>query len=229
MMLVKEKFNEVRKQGYIKTLRNGSTGVGYTFEAMMGIKENNLVEPDLDGVEIKTHRQGSKSLITLFTSDRKSWQKNSTQKKIIEKYGFYNKGRINLYSTITTIKPNSQGLYLQVGDDGVSIQHVTNIGKIATWQYVTLLEKFTTKLSALLFVTANTKRIDGIEYFHYVKGQILKGLIGKNTLKALFENGDIVIDLRLHIKTNKNVKNHGTGFRIKTEKLSKIFTQIENL
>ena len=62
------KLKLIKDQGYVKSQRGGPTGIGYTFETLLGIKENNLPIPDIGGrVEIKTIRKDSQSLITLFT------------------------------------------------------------------------------------------------------------------------------------------------------------------
>ena len=52
---VVNKLRTIRDKGFIKTLREGSTGIGYTFEMLFGVRENNIPIPDIGGrVEIKT-------------------------------------------------------------------------------------------------------------------------------------------------------------------------------
>ena len=53
---------------YVKSIRKGSTGIGATFEALLGKEEDSLEIPDFEGIEIKTRRGYSKSLINLFTA-----------------------------------------------------------------------------------------------------------------------------------------------------------------
>jgi len=72
----KQKFIEIKNKGFVRSLRKGPTGVGYTFESLLGIKENNFATPDIQGIEIKTHRIGSNNLITLFTFNKKVWKIN---------------------------------------------------------------------------------------------------------------------------------------------------------
>ena len=38
-----KKFKVLKNKGYIKTHRKGPTGIGYTLEQELGIKENNIV------------------------------------------------------------------------------------------------------------------------------------------------------------------------------------------
>jgi len=53
------KLQEIKNRGFIPSLRRGSTGIGYTFETVFGIQENNIPIPDIGGrVEIKTIRRG---------------------------------------------------------------------------------------------------------------------------------------------------------------------------
>ena len=42
--------------GFVKTMRRGPTGVGYTLEALLGIGENNISSPDIEDIEVKAHR-----------------------------------------------------------------------------------------------------------------------------------------------------------------------------
>lgn len=65
-----KKFAQVRKKGWIASKRKGPTGVGQTLEHYLAMKENNIALPDLGTVELKAHRIGSSSMITLFTFNR---------------------------------------------------------------------------------------------------------------------------------------------------------------
>ncbi len=90
---VQTKLQEIKNKGFLSSLRQGTTGIGYTFEILFGIKENNIPIPDIGGrVEIKTIRRDSQSLITLFTFNKGVW--HIKQKDLIRKYGYINdKGR----------------------------------------------------------------------------------------------------------------------------------------
>lgn len=76
--IFKTKFAQVRERGWIPTKGKGPTGVGQTLEYYLGMKENNIALPDLGTVELKAHRVGSSSMITLFTFNRKAWKKKPT-------------------------------------------------------------------------------------------------------------------------------------------------------
>ena len=192
---------------------------------MLGLKENNLATPDIPQFELKTHREGTNNLITLFTFNKKAWRMNPLD--AIKKYGSYDKnGRKGMYYTMSTT-PNSVGLFLNVENkDEVSIQH--RCGEvIATWKLKELENRFINKLPALLFVSAKTEERDGREYFHFYRVQLMEHT-STEILKDLLEMGDILVDLRLHDKKTR-ARNHGTGFRIYEKNLHKLFKRIKDL
>lgn len=220
----KQKFKEIRKQGFIKSLRKGPTGIGYTFETLLGIKENNLILPDISDIEIKTHRIGSNNLITLFTFNRKVWRINPLE--AIRKYGTYDKnGRLGLYFTLSQ-KPNSAGLFIYITEKSIQLRHI-NGEVIAEWLIENLMERFERKIPAMIYVTAEVEERDGVEYFHYIRAQLLKGT-SKEILISQFKEENIVIDLRLHDK-GSYARNHGTAFRCYEKNLPKIFSHVEDL
>ncbi len=64
--IVKE-LKKIFERGFIKSLRSNNTGIGYTLETILGIKENNDAEPDFTnvfkpfGLEIVAKKQTMKS------------------------------------------------------------------------------------------------------------------------------------------------------------------------
>ena len=115
-----QKFQELKNKGFVKSLRKGPTGIGLTLETLMGIDENNLALPDIDGIEIKAHRDNSNSMVTLFTFNNKAWQMNPLE--AIKQYGSYDSnGRLGMYYTMS-LTPNSAGLFLTVNKTAISVQ-----------------------------------------------------------------------------------------------------------
>ena len=220
----KEKFYELKDKGYVKSLRRGPTGIGYTLETYLGIKENNLALPDISGVEIKAHRSKSNNLITLFTFNRKVWQIPPLE--AIRKYGSRDKnGRLGLYYTMSLI-PNSAGLFLRVEDSKISIRHISG-EVIAVWDLSILAQRFQKKIPALIFVSALTEERDGVEYFYFYRAQLMQGT-SPELLADQFRAEHLVVDLRLHDKGTR-ARNHGTGFRVYEEKLPLLFKNIYDI
>lgn len=120
----RQRFQALKARGYIRTKRKGPTGIGYTLETELGLRENNIAEPDLDAIELKAHRSNTSSLITLFTFNRKAWQIPPLD--AIKKYGSEDKnGRLGLYYTMS-LKPNSAGLFLSVNPNEEYISVLNN-------------------------------------------------------------------------------------------------------
>ncbi|MBI5402581.1 MAG: hypothetical protein HY959_04220 [Ignavibacteriae bacterium] len=215
-----EKFKILKKKGYVKSHRKGPTGIGHTLEQELGMKENNIALPDIKGAELKAHRSGATSMITLFTFNRKCWIMKPLE--AIKKYGSKDSnGRIGLYYTMS-FKPNSAGLFLDVEKDKISILHKS--GKlIVNWDLKTLSKRFESKIPALILVNAETEERDGIEYFRFTNARLLKGT-SPELLYDQFREQNIQVDLRLHEKGTM-ARNHGTGFRAKENKLIYLFKE----
>lgn len=64
---VVNEFNRVKLLGWVKSNRANNTGIGKTFEDLIGVVENNVKEPDFAGYEIKSQRSLCGSYVTLFT------------------------------------------------------------------------------------------------------------------------------------------------------------------
>jgi hypothetical protein len=58
MAELKDKLSVINQMGYVVSLRNGNTGIGYTLETLLGLEENNLKTPDFGDVELKSQRNG---------------------------------------------------------------------------------------------------------------------------------------------------------------------------
>lgn len=225
-----DKLQEIKNKGFIPTLRQGSTGVGYTFETLFGIAENNIPIPDIGGrVEIKTIRRDSQSLITLFTFNRCVW--HVKQKELIQKYGYIDeKGRYALKNTVFFEKPISQGISLDI-DESKNIIHLIDVNTkeiLATWDIYVIVGTFMTKLSRLLIIIADRKVEEGKEYFHYNESYLLTDPGPRHFLRA-FKKSLIGIDLRMHLKEGGAVRNRGTAFRIKEKDLIELYEHKKGL
>lgn len=218
----RSKFTALRNKGFVETERRGNTGVGHTLEVLLGLSENNIALSDMDVAELKAHRAGSNSMITLFTLDRGAWVVD--QMDAIHRYGTTgDDGRPNLYMTLMAGRSNSSlALSIDVNSTGAYVQHPTGT-LVAQWKHADLAARFEQKFPALMLVSADVEVRGGVEWFHYNKAQLLQGTSSKKLERAL-KNGSMAIDLRLH-DNDGAVRNHGTGFRIQETKLSELFEE----
>lgn len=210
---IKSKLHEIESKGFIKSLRKSDTGIGFTLETEMGIKENNLKNEDFtyegELVELKTQRKDTTSNITLFTREPEKGDIND--KKLMEKYGYVDKkARPALKITVTTRNYTPQNLNLKVDlvARKISLNHRID-DLLWTWS----IDDLKMKIQNLLLVFAERKRDQGVEFFHYNEAYYFTKFKDDVFLK-LMERGRIVVDLRMHLKQTGKVRNHGTAFRI---------------
>jgi len=214
----KRRFLIIKQREWVPSMRKGPTGIGKTLETLLGIKENNLIVPDLGKIELKAHRDGSTNLITLFTFNRGAWIMDPLD--AVRKYGTKDQnGRLGLYFTMSRT-PNSAGLFLYVDEDYVSIRHLDG-STIAKWKFTDLENQFRKKIPALVIVYAESEYRGEDEYFYFYKADYLQEP-DHSLIKAEIRNETIKIDLRLHDKGTM-ARNHGTGFRIYEKDLDKVF------
>ena len=230
---LKKVINQLKKiesMGFVKSMRHGTTGIGYTFEVLFGIQENNLPIPDIGGrVEIKTIRRDSQSLITLFTFNKGVWQLKP--KDLLQRYGYPDKkGRIALKNTVFYGKTISQGISLDVDDTKNTIHLIdTATGDVlATWDVYVIVGKFMVKFSRLLLIIADRKTEQNVEYFHYNEAYLLIDPSPRSFIKAI-KKSLIGIDIRMHLKENGVVRNRGTAFRIKEKNLIELYEKCRRL
>ena len=222
---LKSRLVTIRDEGFVQTRRKGPTGVGFTLESLLELSENNLPIPDIGGrVEVKATRSNTNNLITLFTFNRSVWEHK--QKEIVSRWGYWDpqKGRQSLYTTVSAQVPNQLGLQLSVSEDATSLsmKHVPSKSLLATWDLFHIVGKFLTKLDHMLFVHADTRKVDGVEEFHYTHAHLLSEP-SSMTFRDGFANGIVLIDVRMHLKPNGTVRNRGTAFRVHEHNLPELF------
>jgi hypothetical protein len=217
-------FEGIRELGWVKSKRKGPTGIGQTLEQLLGLSENNVALPDLGEIELKAHRAGSPSMITLFTFNRKVWRMNPLQ--AIRKYGTEDaNGRLGLYYTMSRT-PNSSGLFLDIGDLSISVRHIDGT-LIAEWPYSELSKRFEEKVPAVVLVSALSEMRDRKEWFRFTSARLLSNPSAK-TIRNQFLEGNILLDLRLHDK-GTSARNHGTGFRAPENNMPALFQNVLEL
>lgn len=221
------KLSELKKQGFIPTVRTGPTGVGHTLEQTLGLSENNLIVPDLGEVELKTTRRSANSLVTLFTLDRNAWI--VPQSQIIKSNGIQSekeRDRINLYVMLSGAK-SLRGMKLDWSDNDLWIKSDEE-GAVAHWSFDSILTQFHRKIRHLILVTAESRSIDNVEHFYYNKATFYSGWLLRWHLPKLFSESTIAVDIRMHLRNNR-VRNHGTGFRIRENHFDRLYPYGEKL
>ena len=211
--------------GYVKSLRRGPTGIGYTLEKLLEIGENNISAPDLGEIELKAQRESHTGMTTLFTFNRKAWLMNPLD--AVRRYGSKDKnGRLGLFYSLGRC-PNSAGLFLSVETDSISVRSIDGT-TIAKWPLSEIERRFNDKLKNLLLVKAKVEERDGIEYFFFYRAKLMSGGATQSILANQFKDEQLILDLRLYDKGTM-ARNHGTGFRMTESNLENFYQKIEEV
>jgi hypothetical protein len=221
---VQKRLEVLKGKGYVPSLRRGPTGIGYTLEYYLGLGESNLQIPDLGGrIELKATRKNSGSLVTLFTFNRGAWK--IKQKEVVQKYGYFSTedNRQALYYSIWSNKVHPSGLYVVVDRYSNTLKLKYDNEEIAIWSIYRLVGALLYKLGKIIYVIADSRIVENNkEEFYFCEAYLLENPSEEGFIEA-FENSKVCLDLRMHLKHNGTVRNHGTGFRISERDLYILF------
>lgn len=221
---LKNKLKDIKKLKFVPTHRIGDTGIGKTLEDLLEIKENNIPLCDIGKVaELKAYRKDATSMLTLFTLEPKP-KGGDRDRFLLDNFGYSkrnNKRAKELHSTVTCERYNNQGLKLSVKKDKISVLGRNRKLNIF-WDIEILRQKFNEKLPALVYVLADRKIINDREHFHFNEAYFLSGF-DFELFKKMVKRDFIVVDFRMYYKPNGSVRNHGTGFRVKINRLYNCF------
>src|SRR3989338_584945 len=235
----KKDFLAIKEKGFVESHRSHNTGIGKTFEDLIGIVENNNFLADYEGVlEIKSSRDLSKSMVTLFT-------KTPTHPKGVNsilrvKYGEpdHNAGGLKtLHTTFSASKFNTFvgkfGFKLHVDEDKRRVYIIVKdlkTGKIGNtemyYEFDIVKEIIEKKCRHIAYVEADSKHENGKELFNFKKATLLTNLTFDKFIRFVKE-GLILYDVRIGVYRSGKMKgkthDHGSGFRVLKNNLGKIF------
>lgn len=124
------KLAEIEAMGFVPNARHGNHGgVGNTLEDLLGIEENNLPIPNAAEWELKTHRKGSASLVTLFHSEPSPRAVRFVPRVLLPLYGWphqqagekYPATEMSFRQTISGAGPSDRGFKVVVDRDGKKV------------------------------------------------------------------------------------------------------------
>ncbi|WP_210499594.1 MvaI/BcnI family restriction endonuclease [Vibrio crassostreae] len=229
-----QRHETIKEKGWVTSLRKGNTGVGYTYETLMGVKENNSQEADFGHIEFKTTRATSKGMISLFTYSPRN--REGVMKDVHERFGTVDKrGYKTFYSTIKGGRFNTYKKTVRFSSVvNWRAKKVELVAKTVCGEELELdasysfleIEKLVGKLDTTAFVKAKVRKSGDCEQFLYDSAELLRFKGVKNFLKLLDE-GVVAIDIRIGVYKKGNREgqchDHGTAFRVKPNDLALIF------
>ena len=221
------KFDEVKDRGWIDTMRGGDTGIGYTFETLLGIKENNDQIADFKGIEIKCKglkdgKTASSSKFNLFQAGP-TWAAKATTKERIRILGTLNEaGLYACYSQVTTT-PNNIGLLLDVLSAQSKIDLRKNADALGHWSFERLEKRLIQKHARAVFVKAKLRNSTGKTQYAYEE----LVYCDKPSIERFVElvvQRNIVFEFTMHEEPNGCIRNHGYPWRLsRDEFLDQLF------
>ncbi len=221
-----EKFDRLSAMGFVPTLRAGSTGIGYTLETMMDIEENNSPKGDFLGMELKAFRDDDLHMddsekMNLFLKEPE-WTDGLSGNERVQQYGCVDdNGRTALYSTVT-INKSSHGFAFRVDHANSRVWMQINDRDIAFWTFEILEQRLIEKHNEAVFVAAHSQGSGKDEQFHYYAVTWCSKPLVESFVR-LIESGDVMLELRLHLNETGGVRNHGSAFRIKQNRIPNLY------
>lgn len=235
-----KRFDEIKKKGFIQSNRQHNTGIGKTFEDLLEKKEDNKAIADFGDIEIKTHRESSQSLITLFTKSPNYPQKANSILR--ERFGYPSPEHNDLKILHTTLRSNT---YSNVKDtyfftfqvdrehQEIKILVVDKENNILSdntvYSFSIIKQAIEKKIKKIAYITAETYYDENkIEYFRFLELVLFYNPTFENFI-TLLEKGSIAIDIRIGVYKSSpkygKTHDHGTAFRIFYEDFEKLFTK----
>ena len=240
--LLVSKFTEIKDRGFIKTIRKGSTGVGATFEWLIGKQEDIFPIPDFYEIEIKTKRKNSTSHINLFNATPDSNIILGVE-RIVNLYGYPDSTVKNMkilnndaygshYNLVSLryrfklfVDYTKKRVYLCVYN-----YYFRLIDNKTYWTFALLKEKLERKMQYLAIIIADNIFLEGAEYFHYKRLEFMK-LKSFEIFLSLIEYG--IIRVTFKVGVHKDLKyfgkryHHGVTFNIRYEDMNLLYKILE--
>lgn len=236
-----DKLKDVAGNGFIKTLRPGPTGVGYTLETMLGIAANSRKSPDYKGIEIKASRVtdgGKASTRTTLFSKTPDWKASAYNAlRLVQAYGRENAdGRRQIYCSMGNRPNPTFGFYLATDDQAELLHALKGVPgqapapgdeQLVQWRLPALRAALMDKHRETFWVKAQAKGGGADESFHYFEVAHTQAPLQAN-LTPLIDSGHIEVDFVIHLKEavggGQRTRDHGYLFKMWEEHRNLLFS-----
>ncbi len=224
------KLKTIAGKGAIPSMVDADTSVGRTLETALGIPINSSKKPDYKGIELKafrTNKGNRKNLFAQVPNWKLSKFKNSTE--ILNNFGYWRDEDFKLYCTVSTLNVNPQGLSLKIDSDLdylIEFSNNKSIGDFVVWTLEKLHERLLEKHRETFWVSAESNKTGGKEYFQYKEVEHTKKPI-ISQFDLLLEQGAITLDHLIKKTSTGRGKEKGPLFKIKPNSLNLLFPPSE--
>ena len=196
------KLKNIASKGFIKSMRAGDTGVGYTLETLLGIKSNSSQNPDYKGIELKSIRKRNNK--GTFFSRVPNWKLSNIKsaEDIVKKRGKKDPTKGNLktiHHTISALKKNSYNMKLVIKDDKIIQVFLKKClmglktEEDVTWLIDDIAARINQKHKETFWIDVETIVKNNVEYFKY-NSVLHTSLPDPNSIPILIQSGSITVD-----------------------------------
>ncbi len=217
-----QRFDGIRNK-WTDALREGDTGIGYTFETLLGIAENNLPTPDFRGIELKCKRvrtRGGPAIgkVNLFQQGPEWADKNQTSLERLRALGKPDAGGLyRCFSQVTT-RANNLALRLDTTSEPDSIT-LRKLGiKVGHWTHGVLKKRLIEKHSRAAFILAEVRQSRSRTSFSYNE-LIYCEQPSMERFVELVGTDRLVFEFLMYEKDSQTVRNRGYPWRLLNEGL----------
>ena len=175
---LKKKFLEINRMGYVETTRSGPTGIGKTFEDLLGKDEDSCSDPDFYGIEIKTKQFYSIRDTTLFNLTP-TGKEGYEIPRLVKTYGYPDRILKNKKVLIATAYGNCLNCVAAKYLMGFEVDYKNRIIRLKIlnmnmdvieddvyWEFDAIEERLYRKLKYLAVINASKKKVDGKDHYH---------------------------------------------------------------
>ena len=225
-MLIKHKSKIARK--WHPTLRQGPTGAGYTYETLLGIKENNDPSSDLIDGEIKTC---SSSKIRLFSKAPIYAEPELSNKQRCKKHGVWSntQQRWQIYAQSTPNSKQCPNLKFDFTESKIILYDKKLKTNLGSWDYKTLESCFNEKFGSknFIYVGYTKQNKNGKVEFRYKDPVVIFDPI-KNFKNLLLKRVVYVAGRTWWKPSDDSKHDHGWAFQINKKNFKKYCLQKED-
>ena len=219
------KLKVIAKGGLIKASLKGSTAIGMAVEDALGVSPNSSKLPDYKGIELKAGRSGG-NRTTLFAQVA-DWKVSPLKSSaaILDAFGYQREDDFKLYCTISSKRPNSQGLQFAYDEkNNQLVEYHHEQGEVAFWPADLLRGRLLEKHKETFWIDAESIEIDGHEYFKLKSVTHTKNPM-INQLMPLLADGTITMDHLIKRKggDKPKVSEKGPLFKMNKKDLALLF------
>ncbi|MBR4262180.1 MAG: hypothetical protein IKQ35_02305 [Bacilli bacterium] len=233
------KFLDIKDRGWIKTFKSGFNGSGYTFETLLGIKENYLDLPDYEGIEIKTQKKNGTGKLSLLNINPKA-QKGDAIEIILNKLGYpdrdypdYKVFNVSLYANEIK-KCGNNYISINVNDRMKRIElciqdyEKNELDLNVHWPYALIQERLYKKLTFLAVIKYEEKEEEA-KYIRYDQINVYKFKSFYHFIK-LMKKGKIRISFKIGLHKDGELLgqtyNRGISFDVFNDDLEEMFKKV---